>query len=105
MTKDISEFLPNQEMLEGERIEKDDLKGKVITVTDFAHLPSSYEGTDEFVVIQIKHNGVFRTFSGGIVLNKKFDRIDKSNLPFNAKLVLTKGKKGRFYWDMVSSKE
>ena len=102
--KDIDDILPMPERMEGRKVEKNDIVNQKLTIVNFSLLPSSYEGTDHFSVIQAKLNNEFITFSGGSVLTKKLQAIGHEGLPFRAKLSLVKGKQGRSYFDFLSAK-
>lgn len=104
MPKDIMEVLPTPEMLDGEKVEKEDIKGKKLVISDYVLLSSSYEGKGNFVIVQALCENKTVTFSAGDVVTKKLESIGKDKLPITAKLVLTKGKAGRSYWDLASAK-
>jgi hypothetical protein len=105
MAKDIADMLPQPEQLEGEKMTKDQLENKILEVTKFAILPSSYEGSTEFAVVQARLSGKFCTFSAGSVIMKKLQTIGLDNLPVSCKLVKVPSKnKGRQYWDLISTK-
>jgi hypothetical protein len=93
--KDIGEVLPTPEKLEGEQTSKDDLKDKVMNILNFVPLPSSYAGSDTYVIVQAEVGNKKVTFTGGMVLSKKLESIGRDNLPIRCKLALVKSKKGR----------
>lgn len=108
MPRDIGEVLPTPETLEGEKVQKEDYVNKVMTVKDFVLLPSTYAGQDEFSVVQADCSGKLITFSGGSVITKKLHNIGREKIKedngVKCKLVKTKGKSGRFYFDLGSTK-
>lgn len=105
MAKDISDVLPQGEMLEGEKIDKEELVGKKFEITKFVLLPSSFEGSTEFAVVQIRYEGKFRTFNVSDTMTKTLAML-KDELPVSAKLAKIKSKKhkGREYFSFVSAK-
>ena len=101
--KKIGDVLPAPEKLEGERTDKNELEGKRIIIKKFALLSSSFEGKDEFAVVQADYDGKLITFSGGSVITDKLKTITQANLPVECKLVMVKSKKaGRGYWDIIN---
>lgn len=102
--KDITEVQPTADNLEGEMADKDKIANRILTITDYVFLPSSYENSEDFVVVQAKLGNALIKFSGGVVITKKLKNIEKSELPFSARLTLKKGKAGRSYWDLTEGK-
>lgn len=108
MPKDIGDVLPTPEALEGEKVQKEDYKDKVMTVLDYVLLPSTYAGQDSFSVVQADCAGKKITFSGGQVITKKLSNIGREAIKeangLKCKLIKTKGKSGRQYFDLGSAK-
>lgn len=100
--KNIGDILPQAEKLEGAATDKNELIGKVLEIKNFAILSSSYEGQDEFAIVQANCDGKLVTFAAGQVIKDKLQTITKGGLPVRAKLVLTKSKKGRGYFDLTN---
>jgi len=98
---DIANLMPVA-VLEGERVDKADLLNKEIVITKFTEIPSRFEGRDKFLLIEAidVESKKKVVFTGASVIDKKLQQL-KDKLPLKCRLILTKGAKGRRYWDLA----
>lgn len=108
MSKDIGDVLPKSEQLEGEKMTKENLENKIMTIQDFVLMPSSYEGQSDFCIVQADVAGKLVTFAGSSVISKNLSKITREGIKeaggIKCKLTKVIGKKGRGYWDISSAK-
>lgn len=82
------------EGFKGEKVKKDDVLNQIIEVTDF-DIRASYYNDRNYALIQGYVNGKLITFpSGDKPIVRELRKTPKEKLPFSARLVKKKGKKG-----------
>lgn len=104
--RDIGEF--EQPPLEGEQVKKEQIEGTKLLVTAYRKLPSSYEGQENYVVVQAREGsekGKLLTFTGGEAVLNSVERAAE-HLPVWAvlKRVESKSRRGMKYWVLASAK-